>query len=338
MSTDVSDELKEFFVEAFEMLEESETSFLQVGKGPDFKTIYSAVFRTFHSLKGAAGMFELLDLQKHMHQLENILSECQPRNVFTQGEVSFFLRGIDAAKKIISGEKVTFDYKVTSEEPSVQAKAPSPEVPAPQTVVKPIESPKIVEQQKPKPQIPKKFVGEAMIIDDEPEILEILEHFLNVANFSVRKFTDPTKALVSLKEKSPDIVFTDMMMPQITGLEVLKKVKELYPDVPVIIVSAYLDKDLLIECIQNGAYSAIEKPFKDSFLISTALTAVRELSISKLLQKSLNLLLYQFADLDDFLIKQGKSDVSKSIRTELQSLIDTQKEFRKLKKPDKEKL
>jgi chemotaxis protein histidine kinase CheA len=233
---EVTDELKEFFIEAFEMLEESENIFLQVGKGKDFKTIYSAVFRTFHSLKGAAGMFELAELQHHMHQLENILTECQPRNVFTQGEVTFFLKGIDAAKKIINGEHVKFDYAVTEENaapkaapapaaaptsaPAVEVKAPSH---APSTA--PITMTKTASR-------PLEYQGEIVVVDDEEEIGYIIERFLQGTNFRVRRFTDPVAAIESIKEKHPDAVFTDMNMPVKSGMDVLRATKATNPDIP----------------------------------------------------------------------------------------------------------
>lgn len=333
MNDALSEELKEFFVEAFEMLEESETSFLQFGKGPDFKAIYSAVFRTFHSLKGAAGMFELQDLQHHMHQLENILTECQPRNTFTQNEVSFFLKGIDAAKKIISGEKISFSYEVTQDS-ATQKNSPSPAVIQSNSSTSVASAPKKDDSPaSPKPQIIKASHGEIVIIDDEEGIIEILELILGMAGFKVRKFINPIEGIASIKQKAPDLVFTDMMMPQVSGFEVLKATKAAHPDLPVIFISGHMDKAMLVDLIQKGAYSAIEKPFKDSQLISIALTAIREVKLKKIIQRSLNLLLYQFADLDDFLIQQGKKDVSSSIKNELQTLIEAQKEYRNTKRP-----
>ncbi len=330
---EVTDELKEFFIEAFEMLEESENIFLQVGKGKDFKTIYSAVFRTFHSLKGAGGMFELMELQHHMHQLENILTECQPRNAFTQGEVTFFLKGIDAAKKIINGEHVKFDYTVTEENAAPKAApAPAPAPVAKEEVRAPSHAPATAPIKITKPSAkPLEFQGEVVVVDDEEEIGFIIERFLQGTNFKVRRFTDPVAAIESIKEKHPDAVFTDMNMPVKSGMDVLKATKAANPDIPVVIVSAYLEKDVLIECIQSGAYCAIEKPFDETSILSTAMTAVRESRLTRLFQRSINLILYQFADLDDFLKSQGKGDISHSIKNELQLLIDNQKEYRKIK-------
>jgi len=108
MSTS-SDELEEFHIEAYEMLDEAESKLMSLDKGGEFKPIYDAVFRVFHSLKGASGFLGLDNIQHHMHQLESQYQQLQSRGMSKQ-EVTYFLAGIDAARKLMEKQEVVFNY------------------------------------------------------------------------------------------------------------------------------------------------------------------------------------------------------------------------------------
>lgn len=105
-------ELEEFKAEALELLELAEKSLLALDGGAEFRPSFDAIFRGFHNLKGAAGMMELLELQAHTHELENILMSFKDGSEIPKSYIGLFLRGIDAAKAILDGEKVDFNYKV----------------------------------------------------------------------------------------------------------------------------------------------------------------------------------------------------------------------------------
>lgn len=106
-------EFEEFKVEALELLELAESSLLQLDKGADFRTTFDAVFRGFHNLKGAAGMMELVELQRHTHELESILMSFKDSNGIPQEYVSMFLLGIDGARALLDRKVISFDYTVS---------------------------------------------------------------------------------------------------------------------------------------------------------------------------------------------------------------------------------
>lgn len=112
MSSFSEEEIEEFKVEALELLESAEKSLLALDDGEDFKTHFDTIFRGFHNLKGAAGMMELNELQAHTHELESILMRFKTADEIPKAHISFFLRGIDAARSILDNEEVNFSYEV----------------------------------------------------------------------------------------------------------------------------------------------------------------------------------------------------------------------------------
>lgn len=114
-------EIEEFKTEARELLDVAESSLLALDHGTDFKQTYDAVFRSLHNLKGASGMMEMHALQTHTHELENVFMPFKDQPSMGKNYVSYFLRGIDAARVILDGGKVEFDYR------GYEEKAPQPE-------------------------------------------------------------------------------------------------------------------------------------------------------------------------------------------------------------------
>lgn len=112
-------ELDEFKNEAYELLDVAEKSLMGLDQGEDFKDCYNAIFRSLHNLKGGSGMMEMLELQKHTHELETIFTQFQDQGHIPYEYLSFFLKGVDAARLLLAGEHVQFDYSI-QKKPSVE--------------------------------------------------------------------------------------------------------------------------------------------------------------------------------------------------------------------------
>jgi len=99
-----------------------------------------------------------------------------------------------------------------------------------------------------------------LVIDDEPSILESVEMILKIVDVDIIKAPDGETGLGML---TPDIdmVFTDLKMPGIDGLEVLKRIKNIYPFIPVIIITAYATESSHAMAMQFGALEYLRKPF-----------------------------------------------------------------------------
>ncbi len=102
-----------------------------------------------------------------------------------------------------------------------------------------------------------------VIIDDEVEILDMLSRFLSRnQNFAVQTFSNPVSALSSINNNTKyDLVLLDIMMPQMNGLDVLEKLKEINSDQKVIMMTAYSTLDKVLKSHKIGATNYIMKPF-----------------------------------------------------------------------------
>ena len=101
-----------------------------------------------------------------------------------------------------------------------------------------------------------------LVIDDEVEILDMLNRFLSRnPNFSVQTFSNPISALSNIKSTSYDLVLLDIMMPQMNGLEVLEKLKEINSEQKVIMMTAYSTLDKVLKSHKIGATNYVMKPF-----------------------------------------------------------------------------
>ncbi|MDA3844829.1 MAG: sigma-54 dependent transcriptional regulator, partial [Candidatus Kapabacteria bacterium] len=101
-----------------------------------------------------------------------------------------------------------------------------------------------------------------MVVEDEKILRVTLTDDLKEAGYNVQSFSAPLAALAELKKNSFDIVITDIKMPQFDGIELLGKIKKLYPDVCVILMTAFGSIDSAVDSMKKGAYDYITKPFK----------------------------------------------------------------------------
>ena len=103
------------------------------------------------------------------------------------------------------------------------------------------------------------------IVDDDQSIRFVLEKALLRENLPTRSFTNPRDVLAALNtandENGPQVLVSDIRMPGGSGLDLLEKVKEKYPGLPVIIMTAYSDLDSAVSAFQGGAFEYLPKPF-----------------------------------------------------------------------------
>jgi two-component system NtrC family sensor kinase len=105
-----------------------------------------------------------------------------------------------------------------------------------------------------------------LLIDDEPDILRVLSRSLKADGYEVVSAQNGTEAIAVFEKEKPDIVITDIKMPGMDGIEVLKKVKDLNDDTEVIIITGHGDIENAIEALKHGASDFINKPVRDEAL------------------------------------------------------------------------
>jgi len=110
-----------------------------------------------------------------------------------------------------------------------------------------------------------------LVVDDEPEISDFLEKVLSKYGYSVTTLTDPIKALEEIKNKSYNLLITDIRMPGMTGLELIEKTHSLNLAQPleVVVISAHATVDTAIECMRKGAIDYLVKPFEIKEILAT---------------------------------------------------------------------
>ncbi len=99
------------------------------------------------------------------------------------------------------------------------------------------------------------------IVDDDQSIRFVLEKALAREEFAVRSFTNPRDVLAALDDDEPQVLVSDIRMPGGSGIELLSKVRETHPSLPVIIMTAYSDLDSAVSAFQGGAFEYLPKPF-----------------------------------------------------------------------------
>lgn len=99
-----------------------------------------------------------------------------------------------------------------------------------------------------------------LIIDDERAIRNTLKEILSYEGFGIDEAVDGEEGLQKIQAKVFDMVLCDIKMPKIDGLEFLERVSELYPDLPVIMISGHGNIETAVDAVKKGAYDYISKP------------------------------------------------------------------------------
>ena len=107
-----------------------------------------------------------------------------------------------------------------------------------------------------------------LVVDDEAAILETLRILLRNEGFEPHVAHGGRKALEQLPELRPDIVLTDIRMPNVTGVDVLSAAREADPDTPVILMTAQATLQSAMQAVNAGAFYYIQKPFRNDELIA----------------------------------------------------------------------
>jgi two-component system response regulator HydG len=107
-----------------------------------------------------------------------------------------------------------------------------------------------------------------LVIDDESGILETLRILLKKAGFTVRTAQGGSAGLEAIREEAPEIVLTDVRMPQVGGLEILNAAREQDRETPVILMTAQASLQTAIQAVNDGAFYYIQKPFSNDDMVA----------------------------------------------------------------------
>jgi len=112
------------------------------------------------------------------------------------------------------------------------------------------------------------------VADDDSSIRWVLERALTQAGIATESFADADELLLQISSGQPDVIISDIRMPGTDGLELLSRISENYPDLPVIITTAHSDLDSAVTSYQKGAFEYLPKPFDVDEMIAVTERAV----------------------------------------------------------------
>lgn len=118
-------------------------------------------------------------------------------------------------------------------------------------------------------------MSRVLVVDDESNLRKVLAAILRKEGYEVAIAENGEVAQAEFEKNGADVVITDMVMPKVGGLELLKSVHAIRPDVPVIIITAHGTVDSAVEAIKAGAFDYITKPFEQSEIQSVVAKAAR---------------------------------------------------------------
>src|SRR5215469_7888665 len=174
-----------------------------------------------------------------------------------------------------------------------------------------------------------------LIVDDDAALLQALPHalYLRMQDLKIDTSDSAPAAFELIQEHDYDAIVSDIKMPDIDGLALLEKIRELRPDTPTLLITGHGEHDLAIQALRGGAYDFIQKPIDRDYLVAALQRAVqtRQLrrqvieqqlalelharSLERMVQKRTQELVEANAKKDKFL-----SMVSHELRTPLTSL------------------
>jgi two-component system response regulator FixJ len=114
------------------------------------------------------------------------------------------------------------------------------------------------------------------VIDDDDAVRQSLEFMLKAAGIKARSFESAKAFMAVLPEISSGCVVTDVRMPDITGIDLLRHLKKSNPDLPVIVITGHGDISLAVEAMKIGATDFLEKPFDGQQLLTAVRSALTQ--------------------------------------------------------------
>ncbi len=103
--------------------------------------------------------------------------------------------------------------------------------------------------------------GKILIVDDQKGVRRLLEELFNKGEWEVRVAGDGLEAINKVKEMVPDLILMDVKMPNMNGLEATREIRKMNPGIPIIMMTAYGEIEVVKQALDAGVRKCISKPF-----------------------------------------------------------------------------
>src|SRR5713101_8995700 len=120
-----------------------------------------------------------------------------------------------------------------------------------------------------------------LIVDDELSMRQFLTHLFQRDGHAIRVSGNGRQALAMLREQAADVIISDVKMPDMGGIDLLRAARELHPDVEVIMMTAFANEQTAHEAFLLGAFDFVHKPFDNELLKEKVARALQKISIVK---------------------------------------------------------
>ena len=115
---------------------------------------------------------------------------------------------------------------------------------------------------------------EILVVDDDLYLLAAIKQTLVLNGYATQTFGNPVEALASLESHSFSAVLADIRMPEMDGMELLERILEQDPDLPVILITGHGDISMAVEAVKKGAYNFLQKPADEDIILATLARAI----------------------------------------------------------------
>ncbi|MEM7247160.1 MAG: sigma-54 dependent transcriptional regulator, partial [Acidobacteriota bacterium] len=108
-----------------------------------------------------------------------------------------------------------------------------------------------------------------LVVDDEANVRKVLSALLEQAGHATARAADGREALELVRSQDPDLVLTDLQMPHVDGLELLAQLRDGFPEIPVILLTAHGTVETAVEAMKRGAHDFLTKPFEKEAVLAS---------------------------------------------------------------------
>ena len=147
--------------------------------------------------------------------------------------------------------------------------------------------------------------GNILVVDDNPNLLELIRMRLESADYEVIATGDEREAVQELRDKSFDLCIVDLMLANGDGLALMDEFRSINPDVPTIILTAHGSIQSAVEAMRRGAYSYLTKPFEPSDLLLQIERALENRKLNVEIQR-LKDIIHERYDFTNIIARSGK--------------------------------
>lgn len=285
----------EFLQDVRELIADSERALLALDVGGELAEHYNPIFRALHSIKGGAGMLGMSRLQEIVHHIETLFSRYKSSPTLPESMTNYMLAGIDAVRLVINNEPESFNLI------DPESTLPINQNSTTTTTQNPLAS------------------------NSNSRVGVEISRVLSGLESAVLTLVNRADIATHTDFSGIDAIILNLTSPTEESIAALSEIRSRNIEIPVIIMCRELNLKNCTAGLNLGSCWFILTPSTNEILFATLHNAIKLTKAIKTVNQSIELLMYQYSDLDDILLKQGKDTIRQHLKTELQAILAQKK-------------